>query len=134
MLDSSDRGESSSVRPTPSWTGHRIDEITGGHVGRIEGLLIGESSGEPEWLLARMGRFGPYTLVPARDAVGGVGHVWVAYTRELIRKAPKVDPNQSLLAAAERRLLEHYGLAVDADRATELAARADDAVSARPVG
>ena len=116
------------------WTGHRLDELAGGHVGRLEGCFIDESSGEPEWLLARMGRFGHYTLVPARDAVEGVGHVWVPYTRELIRKAPKVDPNQSLLAAAERRLLEHYGLAVDADRATELAARADDALSARPVG
>lgn len=114
------------------WTGHRLDEITGGHVGRLEGYFIDVLSGEPEWLIARMGRFGHYTLVPGRDAVEGVGHVWVPYTRDLIRRAPRVDPNEPLAASTERELLAHYGIAVAAGRAAEVSERSDDAISARP--
>ena len=53
-----------------------------------------------------MGRFGHYTLIPARDAVEGVAHVWVPYTREQIRRAPRIDPNAPLTAATERELLD----------------------------
>ncbi len=134
MTERADPGARSGADAVRGWTGHRLDELAGGHVGRLEGCFVDESSGEAEWLLARMGRFGHYTLVPARDAVEGVGHVWVPYTRDLIRKAPRADPNEPLLAGAERKLLEHYGIAVDAGRASELAERADDAVSARPAG
>jgi hypothetical protein len=115
-----------------SWVGHRLDEISGRSVGRVEGAFLDEPSGAPEWLLARMGRFGHYTLVPGRDAVEGVGHVWVPYTREQIRKAPRVEPNKPITATVERKLLGHYGIAVDAGRAAELAQLDDDAVSARP--
>jgi hypothetical protein len=114
------------------WTGHRLDEMSGGNVGRIEGAFVDEASGAPEWLLARMGRFGHYTLIPGRDAVEGVGRVWVPYTREHIRKAPKVNPNSPLTVATERELLAHYGIAVDAGRAAELAELNEGAVSARP--
>jgi hypothetical protein len=115
-----------------SWTGHRLDEIAGGNVGRVEGFFVDESSGRPEWLLARMGRFGHYTLIPARDAVEGVGHVWVPYTRDQIRRAPRVEPNSPVTAAAEKELLDHYGIAVGAGRMDELSELGDGAVSARP--
>jgi hypothetical protein len=114
------------------WVGHRLDEIGGGNVGKVEGFYVDESGGEPEWLLARMGRFGHYTLVPGRDAVEGVGRVWVPYTRELIRRAPRIEPGAPLSVASERELLGHYGIAVEAGRTPELAGRDDDAVSARP--
>jgi len=114
------------------WTGHRLDEISGGNVGRVDGVFVDEATGAPEWLLARMGRFGHYTLVPGRDAVEGVGHVWVPYSREQIRKAPKVDPDAPLTAGTERELLDHYGIAVSAGRAADLEQLADSAVSARP--
>ena len=114
------------------WTGHRLDEIAGGSVGRVEGFFVDESGGTPEWLVARMGRFGHYTLIPARDAVEGVGHVWVPYSRDQIRRAPRHEPNAPLTAGTERELLAHYGIAVDAGRAAELAQLADGAVSARP--
>jgi len=114
------------------WQGHRLDEIAGGNVGKIEGVVVDAESGRPEWLLARMGRFGHHTLVPARDAVEGVGHVWVPYTRDLVRKAPKVEPGSSLTGEAERELLEHYGIAGDAGRFAELADRVPEAITLRP--
>jgi len=131
--------ESAETAPRPTadevgaWVGNRLDEIAGIDVGRIEGAFVDQDGGEPEWLLARMGRFGHYTLVPVRDAVEGVGHVWVPFTRDQIRGAPKVDPRAGLTATAERALFDHYGIAVDAGRAAELGEREDDAITARPL-
>lgn len=113
------------------WAGDQLDELGGGKVGRIVAAMVDERSGEPEWLLARMGRFGHHTLVPSRDAVAGVGRVWVPYSRDRIRAAPRIEPGEPLTAALERALLEHYGVAVDPERATELGERPPDELSAR---
>jgi hypothetical protein len=113
------------------WIGHRLDDISGEDVGKCDGVFVDESSGAPEWLVARMGRFGNHTLIPARDAVEGVGRVWVPYSRDQIRGAPRIDPKRTLDAAGERDLLSHYAIAVDGGRAAELAEHDDDAVSAR---
>ena len=125
-------GDRLAIDDVKGWRGHRLDEIAGGNVGKIEGVVVDAESGRPEWLLARMGRFGHHTLVPARDAVEGVGHVWVPYTRDLVRKAPKVEPGSSLTGEAERELLEHYGIASDAGRFAELADRGPEAITLRP--
>jgi hypothetical protein len=115
-----------------AWKGHRLDEIGGATVGKVEGVFVDAETGDPEWVLARVGRFGNHTLVPARDAVEGVGHVWVPYSRDVIRGAPKVDPVASLSASAERSLLAHYGIAGPAGRAAQLDEREPEAVSVRP--
>lgn len=114
------------------WSGHRLDDMGGANVGKIEGVLVDADGRRPEWLLARMGRFGHHTVIPARDAVEGVGHVWVPYGRDLIRRAPKVESGGSLNVKAEREMLEHYGIAADAGRFAELAERDPEAISAEP--
>ena len=121
-----------SLEEARSWRGHSLDDVSGAGVGRIEGVFVDTGTGEAEWLLARMGRFGHHTLVPARDAVEGVRRVWVPFTREAIRRAPKVDPVASLTAAEERALLEHYGIAGASGRAPELVDRDPGAVSLTP--
>jgi hypothetical protein len=113
-----------------SWAGLRLDEMGGAGVGKIEGGFVDAQSGELVWLLARLGRFGHHTFVPGRDAVEGVGRVWVPYSRDQIRKAPKADSSAPLTAAAERALLEHYGIAGGAGRAAQIAANGDDDVTA----
>jgi hypothetical protein len=116
-----------------SWAGHKLDEIGGAAVGRVEGVYIDAERGAPEWLMARLGRFGRHCLVPARDAVAGVGHVWVPYTRDQIRRGPRIEPNQSLERDQEATLLAYYGIGDTAGRAAEIAERPADAVTARPV-
>ena len=126
------------VRTSPSmedvagWAGHRLDEIAGGSVGRVEGAYVDAESGGPEWLLSRMGRFGHYCLVPARDAVAGAGHVWVPYTRDQIRRAPKIEPKANLTKDRELELLTHYGIGGEAGRSAQIAGRDGEAVTARP--
>lgn len=115
-----------------SWVGFRLDGIGGGAVGKVEGVYVDERTGAPAWLLARMGRFGHRSLVPAADAVGGVGHVWVPYDRDTIRRAPRIEPGDTLTAAQELDFCSHYGVPDGQGRAAELSGRPPVAVSARP--
>ncbi|MGI9019143.1 MAG: hypothetical protein ACR2G3_00335 [Solirubrobacterales bacterium] len=121
-----------SLEEVLAWTGHRLDEIAGGNVGKVEGAYVDAESGRPEWLLSRMGRFGHHCLVPARDAVCGVGHVWVPYTRDQIRRAPKIEPKAGLTRASEAELLAFYGIGGEAGRAAEIAEGAAQDITARP--
>ncbi len=93
---------------TTTLQGCGLDDVRGVGVGRIESHVRGEHQGG--WLLARMGRFGHHTAVPARDAVEGVDRVWVPYSRDQIRRAPKVDAAETLDPLMERELVAHYGL------------------------
>ncbi len=89
-----------------AYAGYKLDEMGGSQVGRVEGT----ATGRIEWLVARMGRFGHYCLVPARDAVSANGRVWVPYTRDQIRRAPRVEPKAPLDSETEATVLAHYGL------------------------
>jgi hypothetical protein len=116
-----------------SWAGHKLDEVGGASVGRVESVYVDAESGRLEWLLVRMGRFGHHTLVPGRDAVEGVGHVWVPYARDQIRSAPKIEPGSSLNRQREQGLLRYYGIAGDAGRFAEIARREPGAITTHPV-
>lgn len=116
-----------------SWTGYRLDDLGGASVGKVEGAYVDEKTGRVEWLWARMGRFGHHCLVPARDAVAGVERVWVPYSRDEIRKAPRIEPNRPLERDRERELLEHYGVGTpETGRGADLAERQGDEITARP--
>lgn len=106
------------------WKGHRLDEMGGAQVGKIEGSFVDDLTGRVEWLVARMGRFGHYCLVPARDAVVANGRAWVPYTRDQIRRAPRVQPGKPLERESEQKMLDHYGIGKAATgRSAELAER-----------
>lgn len=123
---------SPSLEEVVSWAGHKLDDIGGGSVGKVEGVYADAENGRPEWLLSRMGRFGHYCLVPARDAVAGAGHVWVPYTRDQIRRAPKIEPKSGLTRNKEAELLTFYGIGGEAGRAAEIARRGPQEVTAKP--
>lgn len=129
----SDAPEGTEKPDYKAWKGFKLDEMNGGSVGKVEGAFVDEVTGNVEWLCARMGRFGHYSLVPARDAVAANQHVWVPYTRDMIRGAPRVEPAKPLNRDAEQKLLDHYGVGTaDAGRGAELAKRDAKAVTAKP--
>ncbi len=97
--------------PSLAWKGHKLDEMGGAQVGRVERALLDEATGEPVWFIARMGRFGHYCLVPAQDAVVAIERVWVPFTRDQIRRAPRVDSGGTPPAEVMQATIEHYGLA-----------------------
>jgi hypothetical protein len=124
-------------RPTreevEGWAGARLDEISGASVGRIEGAYVSQDTGRPEWVLIRLGRFGHHTVVPARQAVAGVGHVWVPWSRAVIRSAPRVTLGGPLSAEEELQLCEHYGIARGLGRASDIADAPLDRKTVTPI-
>ena len=124
-------------RPTRTdvegWIGARLDEISGASVGKVEGAYVDEKSGLPEWILIRVGRFGHHCVVPAREAVAGVGHVWVPWDRNSIRRSPRVEPGGALTADEERQLCEHYGIVKGLGRNAELENRPRDETTVAPL-
>ena len=124
-------------RPTRAdvegWIGARLDEISGASVGKVEGAYLDEKTGLPEWILIRVGRFGHHCVVPAREAVAGVGHVWVPWDRNSIRRSPRVEPGGALTADEERQLCEHYGIVEGLGRNAELKNRPRDETTVAPL-
>jgi hypothetical protein len=114
------------------WAGAKLDELSGRAVGRVEGVLVDAMSGDPKWLLVRMGRFGHHTALPYSHAVAGIGRVWAPYGRDTIRGAPRIDAGQPLSRERELELCAYYGIAEDAGRGAEIAERPDGAVTAEP--
>jgi hypothetical protein len=116
-----------------AWIGSRLDEIGGAGVGKVEGAYVDKQSGAPEWILIRIGRFGHHCAVPAREAVGGVGHVWVPWDRNSVRRSPRVVPDGKLTPEEELVLCEHYGIVAGRGRAVEVAGRPNEETSAVPL-
>jgi hypothetical protein len=132
-LDDLDGADALTLEEVQGWQGFRLDDMSGATVGKVEGVYVDEASGRPEWLLARMGRFGHHCLIPARDAVAAGGHVWVPYERGEIRKGPRIEAGKPLDRAAEQALLDHFGVGTAAaGRGAELADQDEGAITARP--
>jgi len=124
--------ETLSADEAQGWKGFRLDDMSGSTIGKVEGAYVDPDTGSPEWLLARMGRFGHHCLIPARDAVAAAGHVWVPYGRDQIRKGPRQDPGKPLEREGEQTLLDYYGAGTgEAGRGAELAEREPGAITAR---
>jgi hypothetical protein len=115
-----------------SWIGSRLDEIGGAAVGKVDGFFVDADTGRPEWLVVRLGRFGQQGLVPAREAVGVAGRVWVPYARETIKAAPKAGTKAPLTRESEIELLKHFGAGGNAGRTAELNARGFEAITSSP--
>jgi hypothetical protein len=116
-----------------AWLGCAVDGLGGGRVGRARGLFVDERSGEPAWLVAKLGRFaGPLVAIPLRDCAAGGRRIWVAHSRRTIRTAPVVDPSRLLLREHELTICAHFGVGERVGRAAEVAARPEGSVTARP--
>ena len=115
-----------------TWIGWRLDELGGAAVGKVDGFFVDEETGRPEWLVVRLGHFGQQGLVPAREAVGVPGRVWVPYAREAIKAARRAGAKSPLTREAELELLKHFGAGGNAGRAAELSARGFEAITASP--
>jgi uncharacterized protein (TIGR02271 family) len=94
-----------------SWQGRTLVDRDGDRVGSIDAIYVDDQSGEPEWGLVNTGLFGTKsTFVPLAQATSAGDNVQVPYEKQLIKDAPRVDPDGHLSAAEEQQLWRHYGL------------------------
>jgi len=114
-----------------AWEGYQLDEISGQGVAKVEGLFVDSETGEPAWVLAKLGRFGKTVPVSVRECAAAAGKVWVPHEREVIRNAPAVDPSMPLNREQELQVLEYYGIPGSVGRAAEIADRPEGSVTSK---
>jgi hypothetical protein len=124
------------TRPTleaaGEWLEMPVDGLGGKTLGRVAGIHVDLSDGEPRWLLIKLGPLAGCTAVPIEHAAEAAERVWVGYERSSVGQAPRFKPNESLTAAQELELAAHWGIAGRRGRAGELAGRDPETISAVP--
>jgi hypothetical protein len=116
------------------WVGAPVTELGGGKVGEVHGLYLDAQSGEPAWLIARVGgrRRARLVGVPLRFCAGAPFGVWIVQEEEKLASAPIVDPERPLLREHELTICAHFGAGEEVGRAAEVAGRAEGSVTAVP--
>lgn len=112
--------------------GAKLEEVGGGNVGRVQGVLVDAVDGSPTWLVVKLGRIGRRAAVPARYVAGAAGRAWAAFPRSWIRGAAEIDPSRGLNPGEERQLVAHYGIPLETGRAAALTDRPPNEPSSIP--
>jgi len=117
-----------------SWLGTEIAELSGGSIGQVQGIYVDAESGDPAWLIARLGRRrrARVVAVPFSNCAGAPFGVWVAQEADAIRSAPVVDPTRPLRREHELTICAHFGIGERVGRAAAVAGREEGAVTATP--
>lgn len=94
------------------WRGQDVVDPSGDTIGEIADIYFDEQTEQPEWLAVRTGLFGRrLSFVPLAEAQPSGDYVAVPYSKDQVKDAPHVDPDDGLLSQTEEaRLYEHYGL------------------------
>ena len=116
------------------WQGAEVRDVDGAAVGEVEGCFVDSGSGDPAWLIARVGRrrHAKLVAVPLRDCAGAAFGVWVAQEGEALGTAPVVDPTRPLQREHELTICSHFGIGEGVGRAAEVAGRPERTVTASP--
>ena len=93
------------------WSGRTVVGSDGEKIGKVDEVYYATDDGSPEWLAVNTGMFGTKTnFVPIEGAKPSGEDVQVAYTKDVVKDAPGVKPDEELSQSEERELWTHYGL------------------------
>jgi uncharacterized protein (TIGR02271 family) len=97
------------------WRDRDVIGSDGEKIGTVDEVYLDTASGEPEWLSINTGLFGlKSSFAPIQGARPEGGAVQLAYTKEQVKDAPGVEPDQELNDSEERALWSHYGIDYEA--------------------
>src|SRR3954470_2518108 len=84
----------------------------GEKIGTVGQIYLDDQSGQPEWLTVHTGLFSTKeTFVPLAQASTSGNDVTVPYTKDKIKDAPNVDPDDGHLSESEEaELFRYYGV------------------------
>ncbi|HEY3434216.1 MAG TPA: hypothetical protein VGK41_01050 [Solirubrobacterales bacterium] len=116
------------------WLGADVAELGGSAVGQVQGFYVDAESGEPAWLIARLGRRrrARVVAVPFSNCAGAPFGVWVGQEADAIRSAPVVDPTRPLRREHELTICAHFGIGERVGRAAEVGSRGAGSITAAP--
>ena len=128
--------ERASTAEALGWLGAEVAELSGASIGQVQGIFVDADSGEPAWLVARLGRRRRARIValPYANCAGAPFGVWVAQEGDAIRSAPVVDPTRPLRREHELTICAHFGIGEKVGRAAAVAGREEGGITATPPG
>jgi uncharacterized protein (TIGR02271 family) len=78
-------------------------------IGKVGQLYMDDQSGEPTFVTVSTGLFGTKeTFVPVKDAREENGDLYVPYTKDFVKDAPNMDPDEHLSEEEQDRLFAYY--------------------------
>lgn len=130
----SEESRKPTIAEAMGWLGAEVAGLGGDAVGQVQGLFVDADSGEPAWLVARLGRRRRTRVVavPFATCAGAPFGVWVAQEADAIRCAPVVDPTRPLRREHELTICAHFGIGERVGRAAEVAGREEGEITATP--
>src|SRR5215207_5277555 len=88
-----------------------VVSANGQKIGSIGQIYVDDSTGEPSFVTVKTGLFGTAeSFVPLADATVDGNDIRVAYNKNEVKDAPRVDTDGRLTPTEEQRLYAHYGL------------------------
>jgi uncharacterized protein (TIGR02271 family) len=92
-------------------SGGTVVGADGQKIGSIGQVYVDDSTGEPSFVTVKTGLFGTAeSFVPLQDATVTGSDIRVAYDKNEVKDAPRVDPDGRITPTEEQRLYAHYGL------------------------
>ena len=103
-----------SMETAAQWRGAEVIDASGDKIGKLEEIYLDQETDQPEWALVKTGMFGSKSsFVPLDGASPDGDSVRVAFEKDQINDAPKVDAGQDLSPQEEQQLYAHYGRQYD---------------------
>jgi hypothetical protein len=91
------------------WRGRTVLDRKGETIGKLGDLYLDEATDRAAYAGVRTGLFGRHeSIVPLEHMTEREDDLVVPYDSELVRDAPKIDPDASLDDAEQERLARHY--------------------------
>lgn len=92
--------------------GAEIYATDGEKIGRAGQVYLDDETGRPEWVTVHTGLLGTKeSFIPLADAQLADNGVTVPFTKDQVKDAPNIDPDDGHISQDEERgLYEHYGL------------------------
>ena len=94
------------------WRGRTVRDREGEEIGTFGDVYLDAEHDLPGYAGVRTGLFGRRETVVPLDGIGEheeTGDLWLPYERDLVRRAPSVDPDAALSEEEEDALGGHYG-------------------------
>ena len=88
-----------------------VVSTTGDKIGGIGQIYVDDTTGDPTWVTVKTGLFGTsQSFVPLENASVNGDDIQVAYDKDKVKDAPRVDADGDITPEEEDRLYAYYGL------------------------
>ena len=104
------------TRTYDGWIGRDAYDADGDKIGEITDIYYDDETGRPEWVAVKTGLFGTkHSFVPIhgssvyREGGDESGDLQVAFDKDMVKGAPRIDDDEHLDPDQERELWSYYG-------------------------